>query len=117
MVFQNLLRPHKGDRKTAMSSAASVCCQEVGLLDVRLSNGDTDLGVVIDSLNSYFCQIGPNHHILTGDVNSDVYKPESKAYTDLHCSYNSQNSIMIPTQICSATQTCIDHLFMNFDNF
>ena len=79
--------------------------------------GATDLGMFIDSLNSYLHQIGHNHHILTGDVDIDMYKPESEAYTDLYCSYTYQNIITIPTRICSTTQTCIDHLLINFDNF
>lgn len=77
--------------------------------------GASDLGMFLDSLNTYLHHLGHLPHILTGDVNIDMFKAESDPYTDIFSAFNYQNIISIPTRICSSTQTCIDHILINFD--
>ena len=77
--------------------------------------GAADLGKFLDSLDCYLNTMSLSDHIITGDLNIDTLKSESDHYVDIISHYNFQNIIPIPTRISSTSQTCIDHILINFN--
>ena len=79
--------------------------------------GAADLGKFLNSLDSFLHSIDIADHILTGDINIDLLRSDSSEYySDIISQYNYQNIITIPTRICSTTETCIDHMLVNFNS-
>jgi len=53
-------------------------------------------------------------HIITGDLNINTFSSNSADYFDIIHQYNFYNLITVPTRISGTSQTCIDHILVNF---
>lgn len=71
----------------------------------------------IDSLERFLSPLRYQKHLIVGDINIDILKPDSDFYTDIHQLYNYQNILNIPTRVSPSSSTCIDHILCNFDDF
>ena len=71
----------------------------------------------IDSLERFLSPLRYQKHLIVGDINNDILKPDSDFYTDIHQLYNYQNILNIPTRVSPSSSTCIDHILCNFDDF
>lgn len=76
----------------------------------------SDIGRFLIDLNLYLAARGmeKHDHIITGDLNINTLSPNSADYLDIIHQYNFYNLITVPTRITGNSQTCIDHILVNF---
>ena len=76
----------------------------------------SDIGMFLQDLDLFLSSREVRHlnHIITGDLNINTLKPESSDYLDIIHQYNFTNLITIPTRVTATSQTCIDHILVNF---
>lgn len=104
----------------AGAEAVSVRLADVGekplLVTCVYRSPSSDIGRFLDDLES-FLSIHPTclDHIISGDINIDLFKAESEPYLDIINQYNYHCLIDLPTRITPTSQTCIDHILVNFN--
>src|SRR5436190_9894698 len=81
---------------------------------------NSDLDNLTDALSNYYTNVDRGKsYIFIGDVNADLINTNNKTerYLDAMAAAGLMCGVSEPTRVAGDTRTCLDHVFINHDNY